>query len=413
MQDVLWMNVHRVIPGEVVVSIAMGSSLISRVFTKRDRAIPTTFVLTLLSFAFMIIPVETFAGKSGGGNTPPTGTQLLPVRLGLPSGCGSSEGYALNNGSFPGTLVVAGMANCRGAPNTPYTWRSGSWQAVSTSASGIATDVSDVSTHSTEPTIVGFFAGKAEGGFVQSPGTAVKILPLLAGMDYFFYSARVSDRGGHIVGGNSDSNGHATAAVRWSLSGANWSPESLGSGAATAVSDDGTVVTGFGPEGAWIWLAGAGARSSLGTDAFPADIGFRQTSPTLSDAMIVGHRLQPCPDPCGSYEVPVYWSLVNGQWKRTDLTALEGMDSEALGVAAFNGRFVIVGYGYTKRDGIQRAVAWQQSSNGSFGAPLRLEAIDGRSKAWARAVDVNRNGLVLGRSSNGGAGAEAVLWQLP
>jgi len=390
-----------------MVSKAMGSSLSGRAGLRWNCGNRSIFTLILLFFTILFIPVAAHAGKPGG-NDPSSGSQLLPVQLGIPSGCVDSDGYGLNNGSLPGSLVVAGMANCRGQGTTAYTWRDGGWQAVSTSSSGIATDVSDFSAHSAEPTVVGFFTGNADGGFVKSPGAALKILPLLAGMEHFYYSARISDRGSHIVGGNSKKSDYA--AVRWALSGSSWLPESLGSGAATAVSDDGSVVTGFGPEGAWIWLAnpgGGGTRSTLSPASVPHDM--------ASDAVatiIVGYRSQPCPDPCGSYPVPVYWAEKGGLWTRTDLAALDGVDSEALGVAKVNGRFVIVGYGYTKKDGIQRAVAWKQATNGTFGSPVRLAAIGGRSKSWAYAVDVNRNGLVLGNSSNGGS-REAVLWQLP
>ena len=387
---------------------AMGSSSSGRAGLRWNCGNRSIFALLLLFFTILSTPVATLAGKPGGKD-PSSGSQLLPVRLGIPSGCGSSEGYAINNGSFPGSLVVAGMANCRGKGTTAYTWRDGNWQAVGTSSSGIATDVSGFSAPSTEPTVVGFFTGNADGGFVKSPGTVLKVLPLLAGMDYFYYSARISDRGSEIVGGNSKKSG-ATAAVRWTLSGTSWLPESLGTGAATAVSDDGSVVTGFGPEGAWIWLAnpgGGGTRSTLSPASVPHDM--------ASDAeatIIVGYRSQPCPDPCGSYPVPVYWAVKGGLWTRTDLVALDGADSEALGVAKVNGQFVIVGYGYTKKDSIQRAVAWKQAANGTFGSPVRLAAIDGRTSAWAGAVDVNSNGFVLGNSSNGRS-REAVLWQLP
>jgi uncharacterized membrane protein len=404
---------YRFIPGEVMVNPAMGSSFSSRVASPLQNGVPCLFALILFAFASMVVPAETLAGKPGGKG-PSSGAQSLPIRLGIPSGCGDSEGYGMNSGSFPGSLVVAGMANCRGQGTTAYTWRDGSWQAVSASSGGIATDVSNFSTHSAEPTVVGFFDGDAGGGFVQSPVAALKILPLLAGMDYFYYSARISDRGGHIVGGNSPrsfTGTAATAAVRWTLSGSSWVPETLGPGAATAVSDDGSVVTGFGPEGAWVWLAkqsGGGTRSTLSSASLPHDMASSATA-----TIIVGYREQPCPDPCGSYPVPVYWTEKAGQWKRTDLAALDDVDSEAMGVAEVNGRFVIVGYGYTKKDGIQRAVAWKQAANGSFGSPLRLAAIDGRSRAWARAVDVNGNGLVLGNSSGGGLSSEAVLWTLP
>jgi hypothetical protein len=95
--------------------------------------------------------------------------------------------------------------------------------------------------------------------------------------------------------------------------------------------------------------------------------------------------------------------------------ALDGVDSEAQAVAEVHGMNVIVGFGYTKQDGgILRPVAWVPAANGSYGAPLRLEPLGGDFKSWAEAVDVNRNGLVLGWSDRSATDwtTTAVVWPL-
>lgn len=107
------------------------------------------------------------------------------------------------------------------------------------------------------------------------------------------------------------------------------------------------------------------------------------------------------------------WTLKNGSWTAQELQALDGVDSEARGVAEANGKAIVVGYGYTKRDAIMRAVAWIPDTQGKYGAPIRLAALGGLSKAWARAEDVNSSGQVVGTSAGSGLSRFAVLWKLP
>jgi len=135
---------------------------------------------------------------------------------------------------------------------------------------------------------------------------------------------------------------------------------------------------------------------------------------TANGGSVVGYRLQPCPEPCGEYPVPVYWTLLaNGTWAGpVDLPALDGVDSEARSIAVRNGKRLIVGHGFTKKDAIMRAVAWIEDSPGKFSLH-RLAAIEGKSKAWARAADVNSRGQVAGASQATGFSYYAVLWQLP
>jgi hypothetical protein len=171
-----------------------------------------------------------------------------------------------------------------------------------------------------------------------------------------------------------------------------------------AASDDGSVVIGFGA----VFLDGDSKPTSLGSKVGVADI-------TPAGDFIVGHQNRPCMNkPNSEYPVPVYWKLLaNGSWQMNELAALDGVDSEALGVGVVNGRTIIVGWGFTKKDAIMRAVAWLPDAQGRYGAPTRLAAIEGRSKSWARARDVNGHGQVVGTSAVGGLGRAAVLWTLP
>jgi hypothetical protein len=107
------------------------------------------------------------------------------------------------------------------------------------------------------------------------------------------------------------------------------------------------------------------------------------------------------------------WTLKNGIWIAQELQALDGVDSEASGVAQVNGQVVVVGYGHTKSDAIMRAVFWKPDAQGKYGAPIRLAALNGRSSAWARAEDANSSGQVLGTSAGNGLSRFAVLWKLP
>jgi uncharacterized membrane protein len=227
-------------------------------------------------------------------------------------------------------------------------------------------------------------------------------LPIRAGMPSSEIAV-ISELGNHIVGVNS---GKASgSAVRWTRNGAGWSPpEDIGPGRAVATSDDGSVVVGDFMDSAWVWTAnpaGGGTRLMLQGDTWVHDI-------SAAGSMIVGARETACPNkPNCRYEVPVYWVAENGQWTMHDLQALDGVDSEAKAVAEVNGQLVIVGYGYTAQDGgILRPVAWIPAADGSYGAPLRLLAIGGYFESWAEAIDINRNGLVLGMS-------DSFLWEPP
>ena len=138
-----------------------------------------------------------------------------------------------------------------------------------------------------------------------------------------------------------------------------------------------------------------------------------------SGTVVVGYRLEDAVTcrrpPCGKYEIPMVWTLVNGTWVSQELIALDGVDSEAEAVARVDGQLVVVGYGYTKRDAVMRAVFWKADALGVFGMPARLAALGGGKGVWARAVDVNEHGQVSGSSGyvRQGSAARAVLWQLP
>ena len=71
------------------------------------------------------------------------------------------------------------------------------------------------------------------------------------------------------------------------------------------------------------------------------------------------------------------------------------------------GEWVVVGYGYTKRDRIMRAVIWKPDAQGNYGAPIRLAALGGRSSAWAHADGINSKGQVVGTSAGSGANGSA------
>ena len=87
-------------------------------------------------------------------------------------------------------------------------------------------------------------------------------------------------------------------------------------------------------------------------------------------------------------------------------------------VAEVNGKTVIVGYGYTKKDAIMRAVYWQSNEQGSFGPPARLAGLEGNAKSLARATDINASGRVVGyagsRTNSLRKGVlVTVMWTLP
>jgi len=222
----------------------------------------------------------------------------------------------------------------------------------------------------------------------------------------------ISHNGLYIVGTSSSEAEHH--GVVWTRSAGGWQIRDLGrSGRSPAIADNGSAVFNtrlnvLGAVHTALVIDANGTQTTLpGTDIVALDI-------SADGDSIVGYRLQLCPAPCGTQPVPVYWTLLaNGTWAGpVDLPALDGVNSEATGIAKRNGKRLIVGYGFTKKDAIMRAVAWIEDSPGKFSLH-RLAAIGGKSKAWAGAEDVNSNGQVTGVSLATGLSHYAVMWQLP
>jgi len=367
------------------------------------RSTISFWLLLLASFIFLS---DAWAGKPsgvGGGKPPPQPPPelILPVSLGAPAECQSSEGTGLNNGAYPDSLVVTAFTSgCTSQYNRPYSWHDDYWDDLGTLPGAVGGNSNGVSD---DRTVVGFLAGSIGIAFVVEDGGDMKALPLLDGMEHAGAQG-ISADGRYAYGDNAVSQS-AWAAVRWDLHADPWVVELIGTGQASGACDDGSVIVGnssYG-SGGWIWMDD-GSVQALGANNVVRDI-----DPECE--MIVGFRWASCGANC-SYEVPVYWVLTGTGWVGpTDLPALDGVDSEALGVGMVNGKLVIVGYGYTRKDRIMRAVAWIPES-GAYGKVTRLEALGGKSKAWASARDVNSNGIVVGTSQSNGPLRLAVLWML-
>ena len=377
--------------------------------TTQLRRWSTGALAAILAAALLGTPVLHAAGKPGGSTTT---TQILPTSLGTLRGCSSSYGLAISDGIYPYALQAVGQAGgCSDSQAHPFLWSAATAMIdVGTPAptvGGSAEGVSD------DGTVVGWAVGGGAGlAFVRRPSDAsAQQLPTLPGMTYASAS-RISPNGHYIAGSSStDTEGHA---VLWTIDTAGaWQVTDLGRGGAIAVTDSGTVVgssydqltkTGT----AWVKTLDKPKVDLPGHDTRVHDI-----SP--SGKVIVGFRWTPTTrDPTLLYEVPVVWMLdSNGRWSGSDLQALEGVDSEAMGVGERNGKAIIVGYGYTKKDAIMRAVVWLPDSGGNYGAPIRLGALNGRTTAWARAGDVSSRGQVVGTSAGNGLNVFAVLWTLP
>lgn len=230
-------------------------------------------------------------------------------------------------------------------------------------------------------------------------------LPLLPGMAYG-NAVRISAQGNYIAGTNSTDTAERHA-VLWSLVNGLWSVEDLGSGGSPSGVAESGQVAGTRGNRAVLW-SGGGYVALPGSDTEAHDI-----SP--SGNVVVGARWQPTTrDPSVLYPVPVVWKRdASGSWSITDLPALDGVDSEATGVGERNGQAIIVGYGFTKKVAIMRAVAWIPQADGTYGAPTRLAALGGRPKAPAAAADVNQHGHVVGTSAANGLELNAVVWTLP
>lgn len=361
--------------------------------------------ISLLAFA------ATVAAKGKPGDTGTGDTQILPMNLGATPECPRTLGLALNDGDTAGLYVVGQGLGCRNpALVGAVRWSGGLGMqylgllpgSTGSSAEGVSED----------GTVVGWTGGNIGEAFVLEPGSVqLARLQPLPGMVHAT-AENISRNGLYIVGTSStEKEQHA---VVWTKTGGSWQVRDLARyGGSPAIADNGSALLNtrldeLGTVNSVQLIAANGQRTTLpGFDVVALDI-------AADGSSVVGYRLQPCPQPCGEYPVPVYWTLLaNGTWAGpVDLPALDGVDSEARSIALRNGKRLIVGHGYTKKDAIMRAVAWIEDSPGKFSLH-RLAAIGGKSTAWARAADVNSHGQVAGASQATGFSHYAVLWQLP
>lgn len=341
------------------------------------------------------------AARKGGGST--VGGQILPINLGTSSDCTGSYGLGINKGGYYPLQVAGQGAGCPGSGARAVLWSESTGMidlgTLGATKGGSAEGVSD------DGTVVGWLidgAGELGLAFVRPLGGPMQALPMLPGMVYAGADG-ISANGQYIVGSNSTVS--VWRAVRWDRSNGTWTqPKLISSGDAIAVSNGG-LVAGSDSDRARVWN-GTTATYLPGADT-------RANNINPAGTVVVGYRWKACTGRCDKYEVPMVWTLKNGTWTAQELQALDGADSEALGVGEVNGRTVIVGYGYTKKDGVMRAVAWKADALGNYGAPIRLAALDGRSRSWARAEGVNSSGHVVGTSQGAGTRPFAVIWRLP
>lgn len=379
------------------------------------------------------VEVRTSTGRKGKGTTlfkvnlDPS--VILPLSLGVPTGCNNSSGTGLNDGAYPAALIVAADTySCTAGKDRPYRWQNGAWYNLGTLGSattGYASGVSD------DGKVVGWVTSSAgiNSAFVVS-GSTMSALPLLGGMVQSFAEG-ISEGGQHVFGYNTLASQGTGSAVRWSrgLGGA-WNAELIGDVAkqqpgvywlATGSSDEGSVLVGYGRypgdyvdpalrnvQESWLWMEGGAPQwVSLGLRAVAYDV-------DPSAIMIVGTRYQDNGDTTFT-PVAVYWTVDDGFSVRHDLIGMGGEGSVAKGVGKLhNGALVIVGEADTLggQSQARKAVAWLPQSPGVYGAPTHLAAINGSSSQFAGAVDVNANGVVVGYSDTGGV-RRAVLWMLP
>jgi uncharacterized membrane protein len=349
--------------------------------------------------AVALLPSMAGAGKSAGAPPSGTATQVLPTSLGASSNCTGSSGSRINNGGVYPLQAVGQGSGCTNAQPRAVLWTASTGMvdlgtmagAQGASAEGISDD----------GTVAGWLGGGVGLAFVRPFNGPMQLLGMMPGMIYASAND-ISANGDFIVGSNSTDSGGT--AVRWDRTGADWSIRSIPQGSAVAVANNGAVA-GSHSGRARIW-------TPTSTTYLPG-VDTRANHISSDGTVVVGFRWQPCPQPCGQYEVPMLWILKDGNWTERELQALDGVDSEARGVAKVNGQWVIVGYGYTMKDAIMRAVVWRPDALGNYGAPIRLAALGGRSSAWARAEGINSKGQVVGTSAGSGLTRFAVMWQLP
>lgn len=408
-----------------------------------------TAILTCVSLALLLAPpVMAGKGKPGGdggggggkgggkGGDTTTPTQILPVSLGKSNLCSGSGGLSINKDDRVfGAYAVAQGSNCSNMGVGPLLW---------TEANGMqdlgllaGSDAGSPSAISDDGTIVGWsFGGVYEAFFQYHDGSGTtdpEALPRISySGDFTQFSGvanGISRNGSFAVGTNywaETVDGTVKSdfyAVLWSRSGVpdawgEWQAKQLGgeTGACnvpSGVSDFGHVLINANKQGpASVW-------DGFGWIPLPGD-GVAVSDISRDGTMIVGTQWIPCPDPdvCDNYPQPVYWEYgeKDGWSLPILLPALDGVDSEAYGLGkTIDGHNLIVGYGFTRTDAKMRAVAWVQGVlEGDAYCLVRLAAIDGNSRFYAYANDVNESGKVLGTSGTKGiSGSLAVIWQIP
>jgi len=360
--------------------------------------------------------------QNGPMDLSPSPGEIVPINLDVVPSCMDSSPYSLNNLAYPGSVTVGGASNCPWG-YVPYTYRGGSWSSVPHSYGGWVNSVSDDDPEDPTLTLV-VMQNDFNSAELKMSGQGRRELPLLPGTDYAGLMV-VTAQADYVVGSNVRRSTGERRAVRWRRDGSTWSPPvDIGSGEAVAVSEDGSVVIGnnqpqdinhpnayYRDGGPWVWTASpsGGQRVALDPEAVVYDISHDGT-------MIVGARPLRCSSSkCTWYPGPVYWEKRDGGWTLHDLEALDGVDSVAHAIAKVDGTPVIAGQGYTaQQGGILRPVVWIPGPDGQFGAPTRLQPSGGAFESWAKAVDVNRNGLVLGWSDRSASDwtTVSVLWDL-
>lgn len=373
--------------------------------------------ITAIVLATMACLVHSANAAPPGGGTP----QILPTVLGTSSNCARSFGTGINGGTGQAPLQVTAQGGaCSDSQPKPLLWTQSTGMidlgTIAGAGGGSAEAVSD------DGTVVGWMGGGVGLAFVRPLGGPMVELPKLAGMTYAS-AGDISPNSQFIVGSNGvdiDAYTSVSFGVRWDRTSGGWQPTQIPSGGAVAVSNNGVVVGSVPVAGsaterrARIWTTG-GDVELPGVDT-------RANGINAAGTVVVGYRLADVTcrrPPCGKYEIPIVWTLNDGNWVAQELLALDGVDSEASSVADVNGQTVVVGYGYTKRDAVMRAVYWTADAAGAFGGPTRLGGLNGDSRAFARAVDLNSRGQVTGYSGfRGGSPRKpstvlAVIWQLP
>jgi uncharacterized membrane protein len=382
--------------------------------SRANRTNRLSLTISILLGIVLLASAATVAARGKPGNTGKPGpgdTQILPINLGPAAECPRTLGLALNDGDTAGLYVVGQGLGCSNpALVGAVRWSGGLGMqylgllpgSTGSSAEGVSED----------GTVVGWTGGNIGEAFVLEPGSVqLARLQPLPGMVHAT-AENISRNGLYIVGTSSTE--EEQHAVVWTKTGGSWQVRDLARySGSPAIADNGSALLNtrldeLGTVNSVQIIAANRQRTTLpGFDVVALDI-------AADGRSVVGYRLQPCPQPCGEYPVPVYWTLLaNGTWAGpVDLPALDGVDSEARPISLRNGKRLIVGHGFTKKDAIMRAVAWIEDSPGKFSLH-RLAAIDGKTKAWAWARDVNAHGQVTGASQSTGLTYYAVLWQLP